>query len=446
MTELEEQQNTVKKGDVIEEVKRLTRKGRFVIVNDAANSHRDGAAKYSKGSLEELFSRFTDQAIKLVLHFDDVHQRNADKGMSHLGVPPPQINVNDYQKRYLKMVLTIMSNLIKGEEYLESPQFFNDLFNAFPSADGLPIYFDMQNNAYEVPVDGGFFSCRVFKDTAAVKTMDKLLEHLDDPSYPIGMASFAAPDLRVLETTPLDTRATSNRILANPTEEGTLGYMIDQGISFQCEQAIAMAKKATRPVHVLFVLPGCGAFKNPEKIAAAHFVSTIKYYEEQFAENKISFNIVEYNARLAGLLDTTYQSVGKELSELNKAIHQTKNPLIKNRAIAVRESILSLYDSGNAMTDLIPLITATTNLLRCKPEEKASLIGDYKKLVENFHKQPDDLSHNLHAAMMKFVSGIARFFGIKHFDKDAAFKDSANELTSNLSDKGSTPEDSVLKL
>lgn len=427
-------EDVVKEGDVIAQLKLLSNQGYFVIVNDAANSHRDGAAKYSRGSLEELLSRFSDQAIKLVLDFDNVHERNSRSDLSQFSGHTPEIDVSDYQKRYLKMLLTIMSKLVKNDNYLETPEFFADLLQSFPSKPrALPIYFDMQNNAYEIPVDGGFYSRRVFKDTSEVANVDQLLDQLDAPSFCMGVTSFAAPDLRTIETTPLDIRSTSNKILANPAGEGTLGYMFDHGISFQCERAIEQSKLPNTPsVHVLFILPGCGAFKNPEKIAAAHFVSTIKSYQEQFNEHNITFNIVEYNPKLANLLKETWQNVGSELSELNKAIHQTKHELIRNRAIAVRERILDLYNSGNTMEELNPLIKATTDLLQFDTQNKEAQIAAYKLQAAHFHQQPEGISHAIAAAMMKLISAITKLFGIKHFDKDVAFKESANELLINL--------------
>ena len=95
-------------------------------------------------------------------------------------------------------------------------------------------------------------------------------------------------------------------------------------------------------------MQGCGAFKNPEKIAAANFISTIKYYEKQFQELNIDFNIVEFDANKRRLLVDTYNEVGTELSE---------NLYIKDREIAVRERILDLYNDGSSYKEIKGLIT-----------------------------------------------------------------------------------------
>ncbi|QLZ69827.1 hypothetical protein FOLKNPGA_02627 [Legionella sp. PC1000] len=418
--------DVVIQGDVIQQVRSKSDGGYYVIVNDAANSHRDGAAKYSQGSLEELFSRFTDQALKLALHFDDVHKLNQENGFCSFQDDRPTINVLDYQKRYLKMVLTIMSKLVQNEAYLESPEFFNDLFNSFPGPNGLPIYFDMQDNAYQVPVDDVSFSTRLFQDTSKLASISEVIVQAQTSSpNPIGVTSYAAPDLRIIETSPLDTRCTSNSILANPTREGTLGYMIHHGVSNQCEQAIKIAKenaeKSKQPVHVLFVLPGCGAFKNPETIAAAYFVSTIKFYEKQFAEHGISFNIVEYNPALAKLLIKTHESVGDELCALNQEIYKIKDPSLRDRAIAVRERILDLYNNGRDYKDLKEIIEATTNLLKCDDEKKIdATVDDFQNKANKFHQE-----NELFRALINFIS---QFIDIKYLNKDLALNKSASEL------------------
>ena len=54
------------------------------------------------------------------------------------------------------MMLTIISNYLQdGEAYLKSSKFWDDLLESqIDSKTELPIYFDVQNNAYEVPSGG----------------------------------------------------------------------------------------------------------------------------------------------------------------------------------------------------------------------------------------------------------------------------------------------------
>jgi hypothetical protein len=179
-------------------------------------------------------------------------------------------------------------------------------------------------------------------------------------------------------------------------------------------------------------MPGCGAFNNPPKIAAAHFVSTIKYYEEQLAAKGVSYNIVEYNTELAQLIDSTYQSIGKELSELNKVIHQLDKPFTKVKAIAVRERILDLYNNGSEMSELALYIDTTKQLLAAgEPTEE--LLDNYRLLAESFHPCPEGLWNAFVDALLKLVSAIAKCFGINNVDKDQAFRDSAQELVKEFS-------------
>lgn len=179
-----------------------------IITNNAANSHRDGAEKDFRGSVEELFSQYTDSALKIALHFCDVPRRNMYQGQYAFKDQQESIEVVNYQKRYLKMVLTICSKLLdKNASYLESSEFFDDLFNSFPNPDTrLPIYFDLQNNAYEVPERGGYTFSHSFTDTKELTTVEKTLDLLNhsNPTAPLIITSYAAPDLRKNRNCPLE--------------------------------------------------------------------------------------------------------------------------------------------------------------------------------------------------------------------------------------------------
>jgi len=276
-----------------------------------------------------------------------------------------------------------------------------------------------------VPTENGYFSERPFQDTTGLTNLPEFYLRLKKPSYPVGITSFAAPDLRKIVAAPLDARCTANRDLANSAKEGSVATMMHKGISYQCKKAIEEAKKKPDgTVHVLFILQGCGAFLNPERIAAANFVSTIKFYEKEFKKHNIDFNIVEFDGVKSEFLKVTYDEVGKELSELNLAIENTKIPYIKRRAVAVRERILDLYNAGSSYQELKDVITSTTNLLTCEKNNMSLAIKQYKHTVNNFHKD-----ETLYTAMRRLFSSMARlFFTDKHLDKDLALKESADEL------------------
>ena len=408
-------------GDVIQLINDLSAQGKMVIADNAPNSHRDGAAKYSAGSVEELFSRYTDEALKMVLHFDDVHQRNAEKGQYAYVEKSEPIDVAEYQKRYLKMVLTVCANLIeKKESYLESEDFFNDLFTSFPNTNNelahqLPIYFDMQNNVYEVPVDGGFTSTHWFTDTKNLNTVEGIFSLLETPPTltPVTVVSYAAPDLRKVETSPLDARSTSNTTLQNPGSEGTLGCMLSAGISFQCQQAIKLAQQyeeqgINQPVAVVFVMPGCGAFNNPEKTTAAHFISTIKNHYPELEKHNITCHIAEYNTRLFNLLVQTDKLYGPELGQLNEVINQLTDPAIRQKTIAVREQIIKLYEGGEHPEILAHHLTLTTQLLMSQPGEARNRIAaEYQQNALRMQKNTNILWNILGAAMMVLGAAVA---------------------------------------
>ncbi|WP_058517384.1 hypothetical protein [Legionella parisiensis] len=62
--------------------------------------HRDGAAKYSSGFVEELLSRYTDSSLKMALHFCDVHRRNRDEIQYAFIEQSEPIDVVGYQKHH----------------------------------------------------------------------------------------------------------------------------------------------------------------------------------------------------------------------------------------------------------------------------------------------------------------------------------------------------------
>lgn len=401
-------------GDVIQLIKQLNNQGVIVITDNAPNSHRDGAAKYSSGSVEELFSRYTDSALKMVLHFCNVHQRNIENNQYAFSDAPHPIDVVEYQKRYLKMVLTICAKLVeKKETYLESEEFFKDLFKSYPNPqNGLPIYFDMQNNVYEVPVTGDSISSHWFTDTTDLTTVEKTVEQLQkNERTPITIVSYAAPDLRKVETSPLDARATSNKVLQHPEAEGTLGILLTTGIAAQCQAAINRAKYfkeqgINQAVAAVFIMPGCGAFNNPEKQSTAQFISAIKYYYPELEKLGIHCYVAEYNKKLYKVLTDANDSLNAELGQLNETIIRMTHPELRAKAIKVKEKILDLYAKGEKSELLIKHITQTTQLLTMSPGPKRHALAlEYQKNANVLSKNNNPVLQSLGFAMM--VLGLA---------------------------------------
>lgn len=400
-------------GDVIQLINDLDARGFMVVTDDAPNSHRDGAAKYSNGSVEELFSRYCDSALKMATHFCDVHKRNKEVGHYAFTGKTKDLNVVEYQKRYLKMVLGICLKLLeKKEAYLNSREFLRDLLRSQPNPEsGLPIYFDLQNNAYEVPVQGGYSSWHWFSDTKELTSIDKLWSH-SNPIRPIVISSYAAPDLRTIETSPIDARATSNIHLQYPQKEGTMGSILTYGVKMQCDAAIALAKHykeqgIDKPVAVVFVMPGCGAFKNPEKPTAAQFISTIKYYSQHFAALNIHCYLAEYNKSLYQLLQQANNTFGSELAEFNEAINNMVNSELRAQAIAVKEKILALYEQG-AKPELLRKHLQLSKQLLTTPDGavRDTLILEYHQNGQALSQKSAPLLRALGIAMMVLSAAI----------------------------------------
>lgn len=402
-------------GDIIQLIKQLNDQGILVITDNAPNSHRDGAAKYSSGSVEELFSRYTDSALKMALHFCNIHERNIENDQYAFSDKPNPIDVEAYQKRYLKMVLTICAKLVeKNTTYLESEEFFNDLFKSYPNlTSGLPIYFDIQNNVYEIPLDESIISSHWFTDTTELTTPEKIVEQLQNPDKrtPIIIVSYAAPDLRKVETSPLDARSTSNTVLQHPEAAGTMGISLTTGIAAQCQTAINRAKYykeqgINQAIATVFVMPGCGAFNNPEKQSAAQFISAIKYYYPELEKLGIHCYIAEYNQKIYKTIEEANDFFGTELGELNETIIRITNPEIRAKAIKVKEKILDLYANGEQSEALIQHLKQTTQLLTMSPGPKRHAFAlEYQKNAHTLSKNNHSLWQTLGAAMM--ILGLA---------------------------------------
>lgn len=375
--------------DIINVIKEQSRQGRIAIVNNAANAFRDGASKYNRGSLEELLSRFIDVDLKMALHFDDVHQRNINDGVYAFDAKnyrPKSIDVKSYQRRYLRMVLNICYEYLdKGEAYFSSETFYENLFQ---SENG--IYHDLQSNAYEVPSNGVFVTKHWFSDTSMLKNPEQLIDHAQNNKerMPITIVSYAAPDRRYLKTSPLDAYATSNIEWQNPWKEGQMGSLLDNGIKAQFEEAVRMYKKGQASA-LVFVMPGCGAFNNPEKSTAAHFISLINYYAEvyQINDKGIPCIIDERNNSLLKKIQEANLIYGLVLGELTAEINKIQNKAVQKKAIAVKESIVEIISQGVSLEDrevLIERLAATTELLK-KPNNEL-LIQDYVLRARSFQE------------------------------------------------------------
>lgn len=400
---------TFYQGDVTHLMNQLAAEGYHIVIDDAPNSNRDGCAKYASGSVEEVISRYTN-AWQMVLHFEDVHQRNTDKQMTSLTGVPPKINVETYQARYLLMMLDIVINFLHGgEAYLESPQFLKDLFESYPSEiTGIPIYFDMQNNAYEVPIEG-FVSTRGFFNTEALTSVDAVFEKHQNrtPVVPVTVVSYAAPDQRVLESTPLDKRCTSNTWLQRYEVNESLTTMLENGIKMQCEKAIELAQQDLgKPVAAVFIMPGCGAFGNPEDLTTTIFFNAIGKYYPDLNKNQISCYVAERNSKLVSKMTLSLAADIPRHIEHEPAKSSTFD--LSNRLIELRLQDLDLNAINKS--DRVTLILPDTLSSQSKRALSASGSGSKAPISIHLKKKKDIGQSNDVAEYLKqiYSSGLLR--------------------------------------
>jgi len=281
---LPHENNVLINGDVIEVITTILQKGFIPVVNNAANSNRDGSAKYSKGSLEEEIARHTSSMFDMLCHFKEKNKKQ-------------------YQRRYLRACLVMIKkilNALNPDTYINSTTFLED----FLSQTGMeqkekkaePIHFDIQNKAYEVLPEKGNYSHLLFHHTK-LKTFFDFKNEIKEDKFDrmIVVIQGAAPDLRIFEGMP-DKLCSRDPILRHPENYHTYDKMVKVGVNLQCDQAIIESKRGKKP-YIIFVLPGCGAFGNPVHPSVEIFLTLINKRKNELDECNIPFCIVEKNPK-----------------------------------------------------------------------------------------------------------------------------------------------------
>jgi len=288
----QEQEGLILRGDAFEFAKQQIDQGYVPVINNAANSNRDGVAKCARGTLEELFARCTGAGLLMPLNFRDIEAIN-------LGLDENQPQTIHYQKRYLIWFLTILSKVLESAAYITSKDFIKD-FCGCGSNSSDPIYFDMQNTAYEVrPEEGGFTEHCAFYDPRSFASAESVEAATAQDQQPpkfgeISIVSSAAPDRRRSQF--LDRWATSNTTLQNQdTGSDVLHLMLENGIERQIEEAQRLAKEGKRP-YIIFVLPGCGTFGNNLQTTTEIFLKIIKEKAPKLQDQRIPFKVIEFNS------------------------------------------------------------------------------------------------------------------------------------------------------
>lgn len=277
-------------GDVIDIITCALQSGYLPVVNNAANSHRDGSAKYSKGSLEEALARNTPSMFEMLCHFKEK-------------------NVRHSARRYLRACLVMMQKILHAKNpdaYINSTKFLEDYLSQTgmesKNQKAEPIHFDLQNKLYEVNPEKGFFSYQLFRNSR-LSTFSDFKKEIKDNTLDrnIIMIHSAAPDLRRVEGL-ADKLCATHPILRHPENYHTFRKMVKPGINLQCDQAIEAAKLGEKP-YIIFVLPGCGAFGNPLHESVEIFLELIHKRKDELNKLNIPFCIVEKNPKTFEVLN-----------------------------------------------------------------------------------------------------------------------------------------------
>ena len=327
MPEAEGVVDLVVQADAIDIINQKVAAGFVPVINNAANSNRDGAAKYKRGTLEEAIARCTAAGFGMPAHFRQVDMDNGEPGAQ-------PVDLVDYKRRYMRWFLSVLAKALRDPNYLASPVAMRDILGC--GTDHYcndPIGFDIQNVVYEIPSCSGLIERCAFFDSRALVSHDALSTALSEPTAQIGreicVISTAAPDRRKLFF--IDRYATTSPVLQN-SRTAYLRDMIEGSIEFQCNEALKLYA-AGKPVYLIFILPGCGAFNNPFEETARIFLQKIKDKMQELRSdgNVIPFCIAD---RTPGTCDQL-KRIGREIGLIDDANHLLVHAPVQAAALLV---------------------------------------------------------------------------------------------------------------
>ena len=269
-----------------------TIKNKKVLIMDAANSQRPGAAAYEKGTFQEALTRSTDLYWKILLDFRNVLKDLIDQRKSVVEIDEKDcksIIVPDFQARFLKLILFFIKQSIIDDTYLEKNDFRKDFFEY---AEG--IYGDIQNKVLEIPTDGGFLKYTRIVDVNKFKKIKKTSdlfnrqdifydELLEEKLPNIWIAEVAAPDKRYIEGA-YDKASTFNKDLQVCGRDDKASKIIESAITYTLDQAIG------KNVDIIIINGfGCGAFLNSPTLVANIFSKQLAIHQLELRGKSIYF-------------------------------------------------------------------------------------------------------------------------------------------------------------
>lgn len=266
--------------------------GKKVCVLNAANAQRPGASAYERGTVQEALTRMSDCYWMFVI-FHDVLKELQKKGMTNIK-EEIDVDVLDYQCRYLILLLHFIGKFIENPSYIGTKKFRKD-FLRFDNH----FYSDMQNTVFELPSDactmvkchfGDFRKLKsladIFDQNGYFKTA--LLKECEQGTALIGHC--AAPDLRSMSSS-VDRSCTANSDRQNSRKKDVADKMLKDNINDYLEKAI----DAGADTLVLTAL-GCGAFENDPKNVAVICAEALQNKRERL-KNK-SIYLVDLNLEI----------------------------------------------------------------------------------------------------------------------------------------------------
>lgn len=267
-------------------------KNKKVLIMDAANSQRPGAAAYEKGTFQEALTRSTDLYWKILIDFRNVLKDLMDQKKSSVELDDKEcqsIIVPVFQARFLKLILFFIKQSIIDDSYLEKANFRKDFFEY---AEG--IFGDIQNKVLEIPTHSGFLKesriIDVHKFKKIKKTRDLFNRQgvfyanlLEEKSPVICIAEVAAPDKRYIEGI-YDRASTFDKDLQSSVKNEEASKRIESAINYTLGQAIE------KNVDVIVINGfGCGAFLNSPEHVANIFARRLTAYQSELRGKSIYF-------------------------------------------------------------------------------------------------------------------------------------------------------------
>lgn len=278
----------IQNGNSIQFAYQQSSAGKKVIIMDASNQQRPGAAAYDTGTFQEALTRNTDLYWKFMVHFRNVLEELANKNQTFLKLSEEdkKIAVWQYQARFLRLIIQFIKESLYNENCVDNMQ-FNDLFFSFANK----IYGEMQNIVFEIPTDGGFLkNCCIIDLGENVKGTADLFENdvfkselLVEDENRVLIAEVAAPDKRKTEGQ-YDRGCTFNKTLRYSDRDDVADTMIANSFTYMLKEAIN--NQADIIVINAF---GCKAFlNNPENVAKI-FATVLKQHTQALSGKQIYF-------------------------------------------------------------------------------------------------------------------------------------------------------------